>query len=1282
LAVFVLAGGLCGVALGDASSDPNLAVWYKLDESAGYTANDSSVYNRDGDLETWDGDGPPYPDPNWDPDGGHDGGCYSFFDETRITVPKAALSKVKDGITVSFWLKDAWRVGQNCAFDASAGEEATFRITAYIGTAPDAEVLWRAGDDSNDTLRWDMDGGSVENLLGWHHWTFVKDEVAGNIRIYLDGFPAASKEGVSNALATVLAGELGGSFYFRVGAKSWYWNDLKGKMDDFMVHDRAVSDAEVLRLYYSAGDLTVAWKPAPADDAEDLCENVVLSWTPGDYADEHDVYFGTDEQAVEDATTASAQHISRQEPNSYNVGVLAPGTAYYWRIDEVNDNVWAPPGSPWKGQVWQLTINDGNAFNPSPADGETAVLKEASLSWSAGCRAAEHDVYFGTDYDAVKDATTASSEHMATLALGQTSWVPPSPFDYLTDYYWRIDEVNGPTTWKGEVWSFKSQTLIVDVNCTLWYELNETEGYTAHDSSNYLNHGVVDMPEGGPPEWDPLEGQWGGSLVFDDDTAIWVPTAVLSRVVNGVGIIFWAKDASKIALNANGGDSQLLVDFGGGGVTWRAGNDTNDVLVLETDTSGWHYWAFVKDESEGHIRIYRDGALAGSDETVDSTLFDIRSKPFKVGGATPIDNDFDGKIDDFIVYDRALSENEIARQYETGGPVGKMGVVWKPTPSNGAIDVARDVQLTWSPGDYTQPVGGHELFFGTSWEDVNGMTTPTATMNLGNETYDPGVLELKTAYYWRVDEVNDPCTWRGQVWKFTVADFLIVDDFELYGKSQNQIFYTWYCKQSTPYGQRSGAVLDVVTLPVHSGGKAMQYSYETDSSMYWDQDFDYAEAWLPLEEIGGQQDWTEVGVLLLRLFFYGDSGNDATDGEQMYVGVEDSGGLYAELRYGDNASEDMNDLLIEEWQSWDIPLSYCSDGNFAEVVNDVNLKSIANLRIGFGNRRSPVAAGSGVVYFDDIRLNLPVCRPEYGPAADFSGDCIVDVADIGRMGQQWLNHDVNFADDLGIEVQQPSDANLVGHYKLDEGNGTFAEDSSSNNYHGSLELTDEGGYSWVAGHTGGAVEFSGGRVYVDDNGSTPGLRPVAEVSVAAWVKIREDMSSARCVVKGRNDHESYEIEIDGEDSFIFQFRDGNSIQRTRYDVNGTVWADDWIHLAGTYDGSSIACYVNGQLEDSKDIDNPYGLSQDSNGLAIGNKPRGDANDTPFEGVIDDVRIYDYGLSRAEVAWLATDGTGEFLLSSPANLFSGEQPDVINFRDFARVMESWLDEQLWPDEPAP
>jgi hypothetical protein len=67
-------------------------------------------------------------------------------------------------------------------------------------------------------------------------------------------------------------------------------------------------------------------------------------------------------------------------------------------------------------------------------------------------------------------------------------------------------------------------------------------------------------------------------------------------------------------------------------------------------------------------------------------------------------------------------------------------------------------------------------------------------------------------------------------------------------------------------------------------------------------------------------DWTASGVKALSLYFYGDPNNDANDTEQMYLGLEDSNGDYAEVRYGDGEGEDMNDVRIAEWQQWNINL--------------------------------------------------------------------------------------------------------------------------------------------------------------------------------------------------------------------------------------------------------------------------------------------------------------------------------------------------------------------------
>ncbi|MHC4239132.1 MAG: LamG-like jellyroll fold domain-containing protein, partial [Planctomycetota bacterium] len=90
------------------------------------------------------------------------------------------------------------------------------------------------------------------------------------------------------------------------------------------------------------------------------------------------------------------------------------------------------------------------------------------------------------------------------------------------------------------------------------------------------------------------------------------------------------------------------------------------------------------------------------------------------------------------------------------------------------------------------------------------------------------------------------------------------------------------------------------------------------------------------------------------------------------------------------------------------------------------------------------------------------------------------------------------------------------------------------------------------------------------------------------------------------------------------------------------------------------------------------LSQDTAGLAIGN--RSDDTNRQFTGAVDEVRIYDYALSEAQIKWLSTDGTGYIPLRSEANLYDLEpQGDkAVNFRDIAvLISEHWLEEKKWP-----
>ncbi len=104
----------------------------------------------------------------------------------------------------------------------------------------------------------------------------------------------------------------------------------------------------------------------------------------------------------------------------------------------------------------QLPRLSDQASNPSPADGTVGVDRNINyLSWTAGLNAVFHDVYLGTDIDAVSDADTSDTTGIYRGRQVTTSYTPPEGFWSPGLYYWRIDEINSDgITITGEVWTF------------------------------------------------------------------------------------------------------------------------------------------------------------------------------------------------------------------------------------------------------------------------------------------------------------------------------------------------------------------------------------------------------------------------------------------------------------------------------------------------------------------------------------------------------------------------------------------------------------------------------------------------------------------------------------------------------------------------------------------------------------------------------------------------------------------------------------------------------------
>jgi len=238
--------------------------------------------------------------------------------------------------------------------------------------------------------------------------------------------------------------------------------------------------------------------PDPADGAESVSVDVQLSWTRGYGAKLHTVYFGESFNEVDSATGGLPQGTTTFTPVA-----LKMAKTYYWRVDE-SDGI-----ETVKGEVWSFTT-EGAVSGPNPANGAVDVDPAQILIWDAGAVAELHDVYFGIDVDAVKNATTASPEYKGPKALGEESF-DPGRLMLNTTYYWRIDEVNGvnpDSPWTGNVWSFTTSDFFVIDDFEIYDAGDNQIWYTWHDGLGY-----------GAPGTDPyFAGNGTGAAVGDENT--------------------------------------------------------------------------------------------------------------------------------------------------------------------------------------------------------------------------------------------------------------------------------------------------------------------------------------------------------------------------------------------------------------------------------------------------------------------------------------------------------------------------------------------------------------------------------------------------------------------------------------------------------------------------------------------------------------------------------------------------------------------------------------------
>jgi hypothetical protein len=334
--------------------------------------------------------------------------------------------------------------------------------------------------------------------------------------------------------------------------------------------------------------------------------------------------------------------------------------------------------------------------------------------------------------------------------------------------------------------------------------------------------------------------------------------------------------------------------------------------------------------------LYVDGQLDATGLS-QATAIDTAAGPVRIG-ESPWHN---APFWDQSVYDKVLTAEEIQQVM-----LGNTKLAGNPQPKAYAVvDIRQTTSLSWSRGD---SAASHDVYFGADRDAVANATNESPEFQ-GNQT----ALNLSVAdkiefgggdYFWRIDEVEgDGTVHAGTIWKFTVPDYLVVDDIESYNDlaeedpASNRVYVAWIDGFGTT---TNGALIGNMDVPltergnVHGGLQAMPYTYDTIGKT--------SEATLTLTE----RDWSSQGVTKLSLWFRGDAANTP---ERMFVALNGNAVVY---------HDDTDATLKSTWTEWVIDLA----------TFGADLTNVSTVTIGFGTKGSPAAGGTGTMYFDDIRL--------------------------------------------------------------------------------------------------------------------------------------------------------------------------------------------------------------------------------------------------------------------------------------------------------------------------
>ena len=548
-----------------------------------------------------------------------------------------------------------------------------------------------------------------------------------------------------------------------------YWN---GMIDEVRVYNRALDADEILTIMYGGRQ---AENRQPFDKQENVPYRWTLNWVAVSTAVYHDVYFGTDRDAVANATTDSPEYKICQSDTVY-VPTMAKNTQYFWRVDEVPYSP-PPPPPPMSGDSAEAAsaagIITGKVWSFTTGQSAGTIMREVwtGISGNYVSNLTSHTLY--PDSPNIREEITSFE----------------GPIDWSNNYGTRIH-------------GFLTPTATGDY--TFWIAGNDESQLWLSTDDDPANAVMIAQVPGwtNPREWLKNPQQRSNSIHLttgetyyiralhkqgpggDNIAVAWEGPGIVAQVIPGLYLspfdteaptpnpMMWAipphptsstsvSMTAATALDRGGVEYYFACTPGGGHNSGWQESATYEDTGLEPDTV-YTYIVTARDASPNHnttapsqvysARTFLAGDLEPDNDVdfADYARFALHWPGAALGSEADLDGDGDVDLRDLSI----LVENWLGTVEQ---PLQLPGRADNPNPSNGATGVDITTKLSWTAGSNAE---SHDVYFGTS----------SPLVFQGNQTaaiFDPGEMKYLRTYYWRIDEVNASGTTTGTLWSFT-----------------------------------------------------------------------------------------------------------------------------------------------------------------------------------------------------------------------------------------------------------------------------------------------------------------------------------------------------------------------------------------------------------------------------------------------------------------------------------------------------------------------------------